>query len=72
MRPAKMMRASPCATEISTLFNCWRALEVDAKGCMESARALAGCMAVPVKVAKTNSAGDINKKLAKLRQGKSL
>ncbi|ORY45147.1 hypothetical protein BCR33DRAFT_634161, partial [Rhizoclosmatium globosum] len=47
MRPAKMMRASPCATEISTLFNCWRALEVDAKGCMESARALAGCMAVP-------------------------
>ncbi|KAI8611368.1 hypothetical protein BC830DRAFT_1041172, partial [Chytriomyces sp. MP71] len=47
MRPAKMMRATPCAAEISTLFNCWRAIDVDAPGCLEPARALATCMAVP-------------------------
>ncbi|KAI9335717.1 hypothetical protein BDR26DRAFT_1009167 [Obelidium mucronatum] len=66
MRPAKTMKAAPCAPEISTLFNCWRALDVDAKGCTESAKALA------MKTAKTSSVSDINKKLAKLRLGKTL
>ncbi|KAI8837419.1 hypothetical protein BJ741DRAFT_603427 [Chytriomyces cf. hyalinus JEL632] len=72
MRPAKMARAAPCATEISTLFNCWRAIDVDAPGCLEPARALATCMAAPTKAAKSSSSADINKKLAKLRTGKTL
>ncbi|KAJ3031134.1 UNVERIFIED_CONTAM: hypothetical protein HDU68_006265 [Siphonaria sp. JEL0065] len=72
MRPAKTMKAAPCAPEISTLFNCWRALDVDAKPCAESAKALALCMAAPIKTAKASSASDINAKLAKLRRGKTL
>ena len=44
LRPPQITRASPCANEISTLFNCWRAFEVDAAPCAASAAALVTCM----------------------------
>ena len=44
MRPQRIMRAAPCATEISTLFNCWRAIDVDAPGCIAAAAQLRLCM----------------------------
>ncbi|KAJ3408848.1 hypothetical protein HDV05_004739 [Chytridiales sp. JEL 0842] len=72
IRPPNMLRASPCATEISTLFNCWRALGVDSTGCANSAKALAGCMAQPMKASKKNSVDSINHWLGEVRKRKQL
>jgi hypothetical protein len=44
VRPKKAVPATPCAMEVTTLFNCWRAIGVDAAACMESSRSLVECM----------------------------
>eukprot|EP00842_Homolaphlyctis_polyrhiza_P004082 jgi/Hompol1/4675/HPOL_003831-RA len=75
LKPAKIMQATPCALEMSTLFNCWRALSVDASHCAASAAALTKCMSTK---AKSNAAdasaatAEINKWLLKLSKGKQL
>ncbi|KAJ3217919.1 hypothetical protein HDU67_007070 [Dinochytrium kinnereticum] len=73
LRPPKILRATPCAAEMSTLFNCWRSLDVDAPGCASSAKALVMCMAKPrVAAGQSQSIEAMNRQLAKLRQGKQL
>ncbi|KAI8850850.1 hypothetical protein BC829DRAFT_388455 [Chytridium lagenaria] len=73
LRPPKMLRATPCAAEMSTLFNCWRALDVDAPGCMNTAKSLIACMGkARVASGQSQSIDSMNKQLAKLRQGKQL
>ncbi|KAJ3101400.1 hypothetical protein HDU97_001387 [Phlyctochytrium planicorne] len=73
LRPPKIMRATPCAAEMSTLFNCWRALEVDSPSCASSAQALIACMAKARPAASQSQSIDhVNRQLAKLRQKKQL
>ena len=45
IRPKKVLEATPCAMELTTLLNCWRALATDASQCNDSAKALTQCMA---------------------------
>ena len=44
IKPTRLQQATPCALEISTMFNCWRAMSVDANGCAGAAAALTVCM----------------------------
>ncbi|TPX60684.1 hypothetical protein PhCBS80983_g01631 [Powellomyces hirtus] len=73
LRPPKVQAATTCAVEVATLFNCWRAMSVDAPQCAESAKALMTCMAAQGK--KTDpaySVNEINHWLAKSRRKKQL
>jgi len=44
LRSKRVIEATPCAVELSTLFNCWRAIGVDASQCATTAKALVACM----------------------------
>ena len=49
IKPRKITPATPCAVEITTLFNCWRSIAVDAPACAESGKALIKCMQTKVR-----------------------
>ncbi|KAI9209232.1 uncharacterized protein BJ171DRAFT_485801 [Polychytrium aggregatum] len=71
LRPPKIQEATPCAIELSTLFNCWRATEVDSPKCAASAKALIQCMMKPTtRTAQGEKIHDLNAWLLKLRSGK--
>ncbi|KAJ3007288.1 hypothetical protein HKX48_009220 [Thoreauomyces humboldtii] len=73
LRPPKVQSATSCAVEVATLFNCWRAMAVDAPQCAESAKALTTCMkAQATKKNVSTSVKDINKWLAKATRKKQL
>ncbi|KAI9104999.1 hypothetical protein DFS34DRAFT_691202 [Phlyctochytrium arcticum] len=73
LRPPKIMSATPCAVEVATLFNCWRAISVDSAQCVESARALTTCMASKgATKSSSNSVDEINLWLKKARSGKQV
>ncbi|RKP04236.1 hypothetical protein CXG81DRAFT_8518 [Caulochytrium protostelioides] len=72
-RPTKFRKATPCAVELSALFNCWRASAIDDPRCAESGTALAKCMSTYQPPAKVGSRSvEINKWLAAVRRGRIL
>ncbi|KAI8926782.1 hypothetical protein BC831DRAFT_455023 [Entophlyctis helioformis] len=73
LKPPKVTQATPCALELSTMFNCWRALSVDASECASSAKALSQCMASKGRTtAQSSSVDEINKWLLKVKNHKHL
>jgi hypothetical protein len=48
LKPSKIIRATPCAKEITNLFNCWRATKIEAEECAAMAIALTACMTTKV------------------------
>ncbi|KAL2913602.1 hypothetical protein HK105_206904 [Polyrhizophydium stewartii] len=74
LKPAKMLQATPCALEMTTMFNCWRAMSVDAAECGASARALAQCMTSKGKSGPSSASTtqEINRWLLKVSKRKQL
>ncbi|RUP23583.1 hypothetical protein BC936DRAFT_138985 [Jimgerdemannia flammicorona] len=51
VRPRKPFQTSPCLAEMGLLLECWSKVNVDDPRCAMTARALADCMAKPVRFA---------------------
>ncbi|KAH6594474.1 hypothetical protein BASA61_004011 [Batrachochytrium salamandrivorans] len=74
LKPIKLQQATPCAMEISAMFNCWRAMSIDATSCAAAAGALTLCMTAKAKSPPeaTSSINEINKWLIKVSKRKQL
>ncbi|KAJ3184153.1 hypothetical protein HDU87_004999 [Geranomyces variabilis] len=73
LRPPKVQSATACAVELATLFNCWRAMSVDAVQCAESGKALMTCMAAQgAKTGSSQSVDEINHWIGRAARKKQL
>ncbi|KAJ3290581.1 hypothetical protein HK104_006664 [Borealophlyctis nickersoniae] len=73
LKSPKVQKATPCATELSSLFNCWRALGTETAQCASAATALMACMATKQEVKSTGkSTAEINKWIVALEAKKQL
>lgn len=67
-----VQKAAPCAQEIGTVFNCWRANNFDTKACALAAAELVECMKSrkPSAKSKDKSVNMINYWMKKAGKGK--
>ncbi|KAJ3270604.1 hypothetical protein HDV01_007700 [Terramyces sp. JEL0728] len=72
LRPKRIIKATPCATEVSNLFNCWRNGKIDAESCAVLAAQLTACMASKKRTNTKETAEEINTWLRKSFTGKQL
>ena len=56
LKPKKTTKATPCAPEITNLFNCWRNHgNMDEKSCLQSVLLLKNCMKTKASGANKNT-----------------
>jgi hypothetical protein len=50
LKPQKFSKATPCAAQLTKLFNCWRDSNIDAASCAALSLELTACMAAKKEV----------------------
>jgi hypothetical protein len=50
LKPQKFTKATPCAAELTKLFNCWRDSKIDSQACAAFSLELTACMATKKEV----------------------
>ncbi|KAJ3341826.1 hypothetical protein HDU93_003947 [Gonapodya sp. JEL0774] len=60
IRPRKEIAATPCAVELTTLFNCWRSFGVDTPNCLMAAKGVTDCVAKSRATGGKKSTDEIN------------
>ncbi|KAJ3300901.1 hypothetical protein HDV03_001681 [Kappamyces sp. JEL0829] len=72
LKPGKIIRATPCAKEITNLFNCWRTTKIEAAECSAMAVALTACMTQKGPAPAAASTKEINSWIRKAWQSKTI
>ena len=71
-RPVKIIKASPCALELTAMFNCWRSFSQDSSNCAVINASVVNCMKAysakraGMKGNRVKKVSDLNRELVKV------